>query len=917
MDFRKYNKMATTEDGSELGYIDSLDAKIIQYQYNITKIQNVIPAIQKLAANASESKELPLVQYAVLLCGSIFAINEGVFSTKLEIIGEFKLFKPVPISISNVVTHIPYDNPDITVKPLSELPSPESGVKCLKSLEELCYSCLQGYQKRLQQAKITKEKLKLLSPDYFGDLESMLKDQIFDNGDNDLTLEHGLLHKLPEDTSLLDDENYVEASLTDMDIEMIFTVTGQLRSTLNHLKPNLIPFQKLKTIPKTQQEEYVKSMSDGKYGLHKVLMLTLRLNEIYSILRKVGRKIYFSNYQHLYDYKLAFQSSNSNYFKLNLLKEVDGLFNATKKNGTLVANLTRFVRQNSRYELSYKTLLDFSNFVNQAYIMIENMIFKFEEFGFNWISSELRFRKVYGLPKKALIDVFQKIKESKNKLREGTDASDVPRKATTADSKPTKSLNNSRTGNPQKKESENKESDNKESENKNSTDNLEKFPEIDETNTKSIEQDLKKLELNDSLPSKGSRSSSISSQSSNSSTNKFSVNPTKRKLSSSQNNRNSMLPLPMSKASNLLNQRPSSMLFMNSNSSLSSFPSSTRIEINAATTTTPSGRRRSTSLPISPKMTLLQDNTHKATSGAAAALARSNSLKSPNSPLRSPSGSITSPSNVRSPSGSIKRLGSQTRLGDGTQQQQLSSPSPKSKQNPLIVVEEEDGSDSTSAKPLTANQRLQLHLRQATKSGTLMTQQKETLTSVVFDPSEPSTFNLRRSVESPPTKESSDIPMQPQAPILSQGPAPNQPQTRDQVTRRNTRRNSVTPQLGNPASPNNSSVTTINAQNTSESSVSSASSEDNSTAAQIKKVRFTGVPEYSELEDAPTTYANRLLKNFAVFKAPPNKPGFKRKDQLLKTEESLSLRSHLRDSSAGAFSPPPQTGLSKFRNKLL
>lgn len=896
--------MSTTEDGGEPGYIDSLDAKIIQYQYNITKIQSLIPAIQKLVANASESKELPLVQYAVLLCGSIFAINEGVFGTKLEIIGEFKLFKPVPISISNAVTHIPYDNPDITVKPLSELPSPESGVKCLKSLEELCYSCLQGYQKRLQQAKITKEKLKLISPDYFGDLESMLKDQIFGNDDNDLTLEHGLLHKLPEDTSLLDDENYVEASLTDMDIEMVFTVTGQLRSTLNHLKPNLIPFQRLKTIPKTQQEDYVKSMSDGKYGLHKVLMLTLRLNEIYSILRKVGRKIYFSNYQHLYDYKLAFQSSNSNYFKLNLLKEVDGLFNATKKNGTLVANLTRFVRQNSRYELSHKTLLDFSNFVNQAYIMIENMIFKFEEFGFNWISSELRFRKVYGLPKKALIDVFHKIKESKNKPQEETDASDVPKKATTADSKPSKSVNNSKTSNPLKKESENK----------NSTDSLEKFPEIDEANPKLIEQDLKKLELNDSLPSKGSRSSSISSQSSNSSTNKLSVNPTKRKLSSSQNNRNSMLPLPMSKTSNPLNQRPSSMLFMNSNSSLSSFPTATRNEINAATTTTPSGRRRSTSLPISPKVTILQD---KATSGAAAALARSNSLKSSNSPLRSPSGSISSQSNVRSPSGSIKRLGSQTRLGNGTQAQHISSPSPKSKQNSLIVVEEEGNSDTISAKPLSANQRLQLHLRQATKSGTLMTQQKETLTSVVFDPSEPSTFNLRRSVESPPAKEPSDSPTLQKAPVLSQGPTPNQPQTRDQVTRRNTRRNSVTPQLGNPASPNNSSGTTINAQNTSQSSVSSASSEDNSTGAQIKKVRFTGVPEYSELEDAPTTYANRLLKNFAVFKAPPNKPGFRRKDQLLKTEESLSLRSHLRDSSAGAFSPPPQTGLSKFRNKLL
>ncbi|CUM48970.1 uncharacterized protein AC631_03164 [Debaryomyces fabryi] len=901
--------MSTTEDGGGPGYIDTLDAKIIQYQYCITKIQSLIPAIQKLAAKATESKELPLVQYAVLLCGSIFAINEGVFSTKLEIIGEFKLFKPIPISISNAVTHIPYDNPDTAVKPLSELPSPESGVKCLKSLEELCYSCLQGYQKRLQQAKITKEKLKVLSPNYFGDLESMLKDQIFDKSDNDLTLAHGLLHKLPEDQSLLEDENYVEASLTDMDIEMIFTITGQLRSTLNHLKPNLIPFQKLRTIPKTQQEEYVKSISDGKYALHKVLMLTLRLNEIYSILRKVGRKIYFSNYQHLYDYKLAFQSSNSNYFKLNLLKEVDELFNATKKNGTLVANLTRFVRQNSKYEISYKTLLDFSNFVNQAYTMLENMIFKFEEFGFNWISSELRFRKVYGLPKKTLIDVFQSMKESKNRLQGDTNSAIGPKKSTTADPRSTKSVINNKTGTSQKKLSESKES-------KDSSDNLEKFPEIDEAIPKSLEQDLKKLDLNDLLPTKGSRSSSISSLSSNNSSNKFSVNSTKAKPSF-QTNRNSMLPLPASKASNLLNQRPNSMLFMNSNSSLSTFPSSTRSEINSAATTTPSGRRRSTSLPISPKVSVVQDNTLKAASGAAAALARSNSLKSPNSPLRSPSGSFSSPSNMRSPSGSIKRLGSQVRLGNGTQQHNISSPSPTSKHS-LIVVEEEENNNTTSAKPLTANQRLQLHLRQATKSGALMTQQKETLTSVVFDPSEPSAFNLRRSVESPQLNELSDPPTQQQGSAQSQGTTQqNQPQTRDQVTRRNTRRNSVTPQLGNPASPNNSSMTTINAQNTSASSVSSASSEGNSAGGQAKKVRFTGVPEYSELEDAPTTYANRLLKNFAVFKAPPNKPGFKRKDQLLKTEESLSLRSHLRDSSAGTFSPPPQTGLSKFKNKLL
>lgn len=880
----------SAQEGGGPGYIDSLDAKIIQYQYCISKIQRLIPGIQKLGEDAARSKELPLVQYAVLLCGSIFAINEGVFNTKLDIIGDFKIFKPVPITISNVVTHIPYDNPDLAVKALSEVPTLEMGIKSLKALEELCYSCLQGYQKRLQQARIAKEKL--VSAGYFDDLESMLNNQIFNKSDNDLTLSNGLLHQLPEDQSWLEDENYVEASLTDMDIEMIFTSTSHMRSTLSHLKLILLPFQKLRTIQKQQQEKYIKTLSDGKYALHKILMLTLRLNELYTILRKVGRKIYFSNYQHLYDGRLAFQSSNSNYFKLNLLKDIDDLFNSTKKNGTLVANLTRFVRQNSKYELNCKNVLDFSNFVSQAYIMIESMTDKFEEFGFNWISSELRFRKVYGLPKKNLLEIFNEVKGSNKKPNEENLKQNSPAVA--------KKL---LTVNPR---SSDLASDKKVTSENSSTDKLEAFPEINEPSAKSLESELKKLNLGNLLPTRGSRSSSVSSTSSNSSNRKLPVNSMQKNISLSQNNRNPALST--SKVTSTIGQRPNSMIFMNSNPSLNNLQSTSRNEAKTATTTTLSGRRRSTSLPISPRISTVSDNAQKATSGAAAAIARSNSLRSPLSPARSPSGSISSPI-ARSPSGSIKRLASQTK-SNGTYNSQISSPSPTNKQKPLIVVEEESDSDSTSAatKPLTANQRLQLHLRQATKSGALMTQQKEVLTSVVFDPSDPSSAGLRKSVETNP------IEAAPQSPIREQ--ATQSPPTRDQVTRRNTRRNSVTPQLGNPPSTNNSSVTTINAQNTSTSSVSSNSS-GSSINAPAKRVRFTGVPEYSELEDAPTTYANRLLKNFAVFKAPPNKPGFKRKDQILRAEESLSLKSHLRETTAGAFSPPPQTGMSKFRNKLL
>lgn len=876
-----------SSDTSGTGCIDSLDAKIIQYQYGITKLQGLIPSLQKLLSEASQSKQLPLVQYAVLLAGNIFAINEGVFSPKLEILGKFKLFKTVPISVSNAVIHIPYDNADLTITPLSELPSIEMGIKCLKSMEELCYSCLQGYQKRLQQAKIEKEKVMPNSGNYFSELESILKSDILDAKNNvDLTLGKELLFNLPVDPSLIENADYIEACLIDMDIEMIFMITGQFKQTLDRLRIEITKFQKLKSTPKQQQENYVKSLSHWKLTLHKIIMLTLRLNDIYSMLRKFGRKVYFSNYQHLYDQRLASQARNPNHFKLQLLKEVDGLFNTTKKNGTLIANLTRCIRQNSKFEVNAKSVLDFSNFVNQGCLMIESMIYKFEEFGFNWIASELRFRKVYGLPKNRLIDIFQKARElntdsAKDASRTPANLTNEYKAATTSKSAPVNNTN--KTGENITKNSENK---------------LEVFPDSFD-NAETISEDVKKMGVHDLLFNRTSRSSSNSSVSSNSSSGK---------RTSLAGNRHSNLVLPVSKPANTSILRRNSAIFLNTNSSLSSIQTPAKSETKSATTTTPSGRRRSNSQPINPRGAHSLDIMQKATSGAAAALSKSYKDDSSVLQSRSPSGSISSP--LRSPS-TLSRSGSAAKDNNGHSKPHISSPSPISRNKPLLVVDEEQNSNKLSPKPLTANQRLQLHLRQATKSGALMTKQTEVLTSVVYDPNNSSSINFVT-----PDDFSNTSSVDPEA--QSQIRPPTQAQTRDQVTKRNTTRNSVTPQLEPPASSNNSnsSGTPNNVPNTSESSFSTTSSDANDDSTPIKKVRFTGVPDYSELEDAPTKYASKLLKNFAVFKAPPSKPGFKSKDQLLKNEESVSFRTQLRQTNPDPFHQP-QSGLSKFRNKLL
>ncbi|ODV82198.1 uncharacterized protein CANTADRAFT_136472 [Suhomyces tanzawaensis NRRL Y-17324] len=837
-------------------YITSLDCKILQYKYSIIKLELVIDSIQKLIlkctpkpdsvedANASEPPVkifdfLPLIHYVVLLTGSLFSINDSAFQARLELLASFKLVKTSQITISTAVSHIPYDHQDTNVTPLSEIPKIPTALKCLKILEILANTCLQGYQKRFSQAKVealhSREPLPL---NYYDKLDSLIKNSLFDSkSDVDLTLKDTIF-SIPRDDQLLQNENFIEATLVDMDFKMLFLITKNLQANLDRLRPMILRYKTIKT--------NIRSLPDHKYSLHKIFLLTLRLNDLYSIFRKFGRKIYLSNYQHLTDQKLLFQSSNLVYFKLNILNSMEDIFNSAKKNGTVIANLTRFIRPSARFEVTLKTINDFSNFASQTCTILESNIQKFEEFGMSWITAELRFRKVYQLPRKNLVDIYQSLQEVKS--------NDQPPAISVASaSSPAVSVSPKVT---------------------------EAFPSVNNS-TKGIEKKLKKLDFSDSPQhsTRPSRSSSVSSVNSN---NSISLG---RRGSLSSPKRNSLIIPPTSNSSLKVSPtrpRPNSMLFLNSNNSLSNLDTEKTEKVDS-----PVGRRRSNSQPT----------VSDAASGAASALNNS----------------------FGNSKAAVKRSPSLTRKTAPVPTPAEKPPTSSSKvQNQLLAVAEEDSDEKVKAvSRMSANQRLQQHLRKAARTGSLMTQEKEQFTSVTFDPNNPSATNLRRPTEHSSLDE--EIPATSPAPVKSGVPiptgstlVPTVPLTkigpsRDQVTRRNTKRNSVSSPISD-ISPNQSTY------------ASSASSTNSSGVT--KKVRFTGVAEYTEAEDAPSKYSNRILKNFAVFRSPTINYAFKKKDQILKREESISFRHHLEyegedPNLATATASVPVNRFTKIKSKLL
>ncbi|RLV91848.1 hypothetical protein JA1_003576 [Spathaspora sp. JA1] len=742
--------------------ITSLDCKILQYQYAIVKLETFL----KLIKHINDNQQFPLMHYIPLLSGNVFAINDKAFDSKIEGLSNFALFpKNSLINISPLVSHIPYDTADTPVVALETLPELSMATSCLRAFESLCTTCIQGYRKRLASAKEEKKS-------YYPELERIIADEILPN---ELNSEDFILKQFD-----FVDEDFLEATLIDIDIKQLFIICRFVEQILNKVK---------------LQIEDLKKGNIETYQLHRTFLLTLHLNETYTSFRRYGRKIYISNYEHLTDPRFQMQSKSQSNFR-GLLSNMSDLFNCGKKNGTLIANLTRLIRASAEHEVNAKNVQLLINFVNQGYNMLEGSIQKLKQFGLSWILTELKFRRVYNLPKKNLFDFFQTIPEFKQSpTNTPTPSIVVP---TTAPAPTIVSPGNNK---------------------------LEAFP--------SITTNKQPSKLRAPSPVRRSRSSSNSS---------ITSLPTI----------NGQLAVPTngSSARSLSPKSPPPAVYSQDNASTSVIPSPTK-----PTTVTTGNRRRSNSQPIG----------NAGATAAAMAITRTGSISSPlqnELSRRRSNGSIGSP------------LRKQTPIKEEPKKQEK----PKKKTDATAGAASAISNSNTNNK-VPASQRLQQHLKQGAKNGVLMTQTAAKFTTMTFDPNFPSKAPIRKYLDPVPISAPVPVPVSSPVPVLgSAGPAavaaaatsPPKPTQRESITKRNTRANSIV-------------ISESELSDMTSSTVTSSSSSVNGSNT-TKKVRFTGVPKYSEAEDAPTKYSHTILKNFGVFRKP-----YEKGDQLLK-EESMSFR---------------------------
>lgn len=807
----------------KVGGMDSLDARIVQYQYGIIKLNRLVLGIQRVSRDIEEKNVLPYLHYIVLLCGNVFSINENSFYSRLDILGGFKLINTAQIAISGATSHIPYDSQDLEVKPLGNVPSITTVKRCLKLLEGICNNCLQGYQKRLQNARIERIGCYPNSSNEVDDINELIKRTVLSlEDDPDLNI-HNLQMRWNYRHYAENQEPFTEDKMIDMDLHTILYICEKFKHSLKSIRMHISQLHQVKNIAKGKQDSYLQSLPDSGFLLHCVFMITLRLNEIYNMVRKVGRRVYLSNSKHFEDPKFLFEAK-SNLFR-HLLNEIKEMFIFNKKNGSFIANLTRLLKKGASYEANSKNVLEFINLTNRGFIMLDQTLEKLDKFGRLWILAELKFRRSYDYQRNFLVELYRNLEQLPQKTEKKVTMS---RSDQLHDTKETKRVLRLKGQDDSSKNSLSEQ----EHKNEDLADCVEHLKLNKDTHL-----------VNDVLlPVSNSSDPNIESD----------LSP-KGIFVTSMGYRNSLFDVTNTKTKN---KRPVSMILMNNGNKILDFEKLPKddsdLEKNNLKRHPNISDRKLECLPEIKGEENLQHSRQKNIEAKTEPIAFKEERNS---------GLTRSPSQSRT-----------TGVSSDAKTRACKS--------------------ETNSKPLTASQRFQMRLREAAKKGSLVTQQKEVMHSVRYDPNKNVFANSAADSNT----------------VLSRNTHLNARSAASEAHRLNNRRNSVISSTEDELSDSFQSVQ--NSQVSSESKTS-----DNERTG--KRVRFVGVPEYSELEDAPTSYSSRILKNFGAFRAPNLKNvTFRKRDQLLK-EESLSFKAQVCNTQDGSSSPSRSNSFSKLRNRVI
>lgn len=351
-------------------YLDSFDARIIEYQYATIKLQALITHIKALQIKIRVNPSLiPLIHYIVILSGPLLNISD-ILSKRLEQIGRLVPLndqRKVAPSVNTSALNFEIDDTQPT-----DITYDTNAKELLPMLLGLYENALAIYQKKLQQVVLERDANRVPAangapiPIDLATFKDILE-----------PLELNVFSKLLIEPQELESFKFKKVPL----------VIDSINKSIKVLEEYV---QQLQTFKQKPNDSVLKRLPYWNYTIHRIFASFVKLSELYTILRKFGRELYLPVDEYLHNPKIL-----HNNVKLELsLNEADDFLKNTRKNQNLVFTLAKATRQGSYFHVKSSIIIEFINTLAPSVSLVSKLSLVVLTLTKNWELAESKLLKI-------------------------------------------------------------------------------------------------------------------------------------------------------------------------------------------------------------------------------------------------------------------------------------------------------------------------------------------------------------------------------------------------------------------------------------------------------------------------------------------------------------------------------------------
>lgn len=359
-------------------YLDSFDAKFIQYKaalMRLTEIMRLLKVLENsLSKNTKEKTIIPLMNYILTLCqGPLYNVSP-VLRKRLELLSEFKLVKLNDVNpvLSTAPIDLTVEFPEVVEDAelyKGKLYDAELQQKLLKSLVKITQNASLIYNKKIRQ--IVMERNANRPADISGRPVPLDEASVED------------LLQPAEVTIALD----LAVLITDFDNDTTFKYYHKLTLQVltkfkEHMNEKVLPAIRnyqtaLRTFSKAKGINYSKAILNLPYWqntMHRVFSLLLRVKYLLDITKALVRQLYIPNREFLHQKNTMLLSKNV-YEYQELLKKLEIVCFESDLTKDITEKLELYSKQGSMFPVQANNIIDaYNNGVSKAMIVMKTTL---------------------------------------------------------------------------------------------------------------------------------------------------------------------------------------------------------------------------------------------------------------------------------------------------------------------------------------------------------------------------------------------------------------------------------------------------------------------------------------------------------------------------------------------------------------